>query len=61
MHSSNGSPAMDDLYDEAQLALMKLRDRLVWRDDNHGACQVDEIMEKLQEVWREIENGMAAD
>lgn len=52
---------MDDLYDEAQLALLKLRDRLVMRDDNHGACRVDEVMEKLQEVWGEIENGMATD
>lgn len=60
-HSSHGRTIMDDLYDEAQLALLKLRDRLVMRDDNHGACRVDEVMEKLQEVWGEIENGMATD
>ena len=47
---------MDDLYDEAQLALFKLRDRLMWRDDNEGACRVDEVMDKLQEVWREIKD-----
>lgn len=59
--SSHGRMPMDDLYDEAQLALLKLRDRLVWRDDDDGACRVDEVMEKLQDVWREIENGMATD
>lgn len=54
--ANNGKPTMDDLYDEAQLALFKLRDRLVMRDDNHGACRVDEVMEKLQDVWEGLKD-----
>ena len=50
---------MDDLYDEAQLALLKMRDKLVMRDDNHVACRVDEVMEKLQEVWKGLNDEAA--
>ena len=40
--------------DAAFLALAKLRDRLVWADENIAACMVDEAIERVQAAIRAL-------
>lgn len=39
--------------DAAFLALSRLRDAFVRRDNNHGACRVDEAMSALAMAFKE--------
>ena len=43
-------------FDKAFLAMSKLRDRLVWRDQNIVACRVDEAIELLQRACDELKS-----
>ena len=40
--------------DAAFLALSKLRDRLVWADENIAACHVDRAIECVENAIREL-------
>ena len=45
-------PVSEHDADTAFLHLSKLRDRLVWADENTAACRVDEAIEKLEAACR---------
>lgn len=45
-------PASERDADAAFLHLSKLRERLVWADENLAACRVDEAIERLEEACR---------
>lgn len=47
-------PLAEQDCDTAFLHLAKLRERLVWADENTAACRVDEAIEKLTAAVREL-------
>jgi hypothetical protein len=53
-------PAEERDADAAFLHLSKLRDRLVWADENTAACRVDEAIERLEEACRVLREKLDA-